>query len=223
MTTVRINVYSGYEESVGLTEQSWSFAVLVAFPKSFHAKSTIVHDQRRWVLLHSAELIAAANWEQSAIARIGISFTRILIDELRELDGEATTLAHIYARVFRFAQQNQIGPAPIYIPKAGLLSVTIGRGRATERRARSITRSNDRESYRVLLNVKVRGDFLPDLTQWEEWLTRNSPVCVLSAEVTVEGACRGSSLPLFSVPAEVRTMMLAGDPADTFIEHVTCV
>lgn len=163
-----------------------------------------------------AEFMAASTWDQTAVSNVHFSFTRILIDELRQLNGQAETLAGIYARIFRYAQQNQIGAAPIHIPKLNSPSVTIGRSRS-----RPVTRSVDQESYRVLLSIKVREEIPLDFTQWKEWLARNIPANVLSTKVTVEGAFRGSSLLLFTVPIEIWTMLPADDPSYTFIGHVT--
>lgn len=165
---------------------------------------------------HGAELMAASTWDQIAVTNVNFSFTRILIDELRQLNGQAETLAGIYARIFRYAQQNQIGAAPIHVPKVNSPSVTIGRIRS-----RPVTRSVDRESFRVLLSIKVQEETLLDLTQWKEWLARNIPNSVLSTDITIEGAFRGSSLLVFTVPIEIWTMMPADDPSYTFVGHVT--
>ncbi|KAL2861046.1 uncharacterized protein BJX67DRAFT_367326 [Aspergillus lucknowensis] len=164
---------------------------------------------------NGAEFMAASTWDQTAVLNVHFSFTRILIDELRQLNGQAETLAGIYARIFRYAQQNQIGAAPIHIPKLNSPSVTIGRSRT-----RPVTRSVSQESYRVLLSIKVQEEIPPDFTQWKEWLARNIPASVLSAEVTIEGAFQGSSLLLFTVPIEIWTMIPANDPSYTFIGHV---
>ncbi|GFG25712.1 unnamed protein product [Aspergillus udagawae] len=164
---------------------------------------------------NGAEFMAASVWDAAATSNVHFSFTRILIDELRQLNGQAETLACIYARIFRYAQQIQIGASPVHIPKQNSPSVTIGRNRS-----RPVTRSSERDSYRVLLSVKVRDEIPPDSTQWKEWLTRNIPANVISAKVTIEGAFRGSSLLLFTVPVEVWTMMPVNDPSYTFIGHV---
>jgi hypothetical protein len=125
------------------------------------------------------------------------------------------TLASIYSRIFRYAQQNQVRAVPIHIPKPNSPSVTIGRNRV-----RPVTRSSDQGTSYVLLSVKVREEIPLDFTQWKEWLTRHIPANVLSAKVTIEGAFRGSSLLLFTVPVEVWTIMPADDPSYTFIGHV---
>lgn len=161
--------------------------------------------------------MAACAWEQRASAHPNFSFTDTLINELRQLNGQPETLAGIYARIFRYAQQNQVGAAPVHVPKLNSPSVTIGRNRHLA----PVTRRVDRDSYRVLLSVKVREEIGLDLTQWKEWLTRNIPAGVYSTAVTIEGAFRGSSILLFTVPTEVWTMMPANDPSYTFIGHVT--
>jgi hypothetical protein len=58
---------------------------------------------------NGAEFMAASVWDAAATSNVRFSFTRILIDELRQLNGQAETLACIYARISRYAQQNQIG------------------------------------------------------------------------------------------------------------------
>jgi hypothetical protein len=82
--------------------------------------------------------MAASVWDAAATSNARFSFTRILIDELRQLNGQAETLACIYARIFRYAQQNQIGAPPVRIPKLNSPSVTIGRNRS-----RPVTRSSE--------------------------------------------------------------------------------
>ncbi|EAW18252.1 uncharacterized protein NFIA_081990 [Aspergillus fischeri NRRL 181] len=162
-----------------------------------------------------AEFMAALVWDAASTSNVHFSFTQILIDELRQLKGQAETLACIYARILRNVQQNQIGASPIHIPKLDSPSVTIYRNHS-----RPVTRSSERDTYQVLLSVKVRDEFPPESTQWKEWMTRNVLDNVLSARFTIEGAFRGSSLLLFTVPVEVWTMMPANDPSYTFIGHV---
>ncbi|KAJ5146496.1 uncharacterized protein N7515_001060 [Penicillium bovifimosum] len=163
-----------------------------------------------------AEFLAAAAWDQMTTASINFSLTRVLIDELRLLNGRSETLASIYSRIFSCAQQNQAGSAPVHIPKPNSPSVTIGRNRSRP----AITRSSDQDASYVLISMKVREDIPLNLTEWKEWLTRHIPAHVLSAKVTIEGAFRGSSLLLFTVPVEVWTMMPANDPCYAFIAHV---
>lgn len=98
------------------------------------------------------------------------------------------------------------------IPKLNSPSVTIGRNRSTP-----VTRSVDRESYRALLSIKVREEILRARFHLMEWLARNIPANVLSTKVTVEGAFRGSSLLLFTIPIEIWTMMPADDLSYIFI------
>jgi hypothetical protein len=83
------------------------------------------------------------------------------------LNGQTETLAVIYARIFRYAQQNQVGAAPVYIPKQNSSSVMIGQNHHLA----PVTRRVNQDSYRVLLSVKVREDIGLNLTQWKEWLT----------------------------------------------------
>lgn len=93
------------------------------------------------------------------MSNVRFCFTRILIDELGHLNGQAETLAGIYTRIFRYAQQNQIRATPIHIPKLNSPRVTICRTRSRPVNTRSV----DRESYRVLLSIKVREEIALDL------------------------------------------------------------
>ncbi|PKY06174.1 hypothetical protein P168DRAFT_316194 [Aspergillus campestris IBT 28561] len=165
---------------------------------------------------NGAEFMAACAWEQTATSNLNFCFTRVLIDELRQLDGRPETLASIYARIFRYAQQNQVAATPVHIPKRNSPSVTIGRNHSRP----PITRKSEQNTYNVLLSVKVREEIPLDPTQWKQWLTRNIPPNVQSANITIEGAFQGSSLLLFSVPVEVWTMLPANDSSYTFVGHV---
>jgi hypothetical protein len=161
--------------------------------------------------------MAACPWDQTATAILDISFTRILIDTLRALNDQPQTLATIYSRMFRFAQETHIGACPVHVPKTGSRSVTIGRSLATQR----VSRSMNQNSYRVLISVRVRGDVPQDRAQWTAWLARNIPHGILSTDVALEGSFHGSGTMLVTVPVEIWTMLPRDDPAYTFIAHVS--
>lgn len=237
--TLRIVVYSGHASSADTTDDHWNLAgqcdqntghlrgptldwwQVRQFAEQHPGDLCYIFDccsaaSGTLVAYEGAEFMAASAWESNATSHPDFSFTRVLIDELRQLNGRWETIAGIYARIFRYAQQNQVGAAPVHIPKLNTPSVTIGRGLS-----RAVTRRAERESHRVLLSVKVRDDIPLDLTKWKDWLTRNLPPGILSTTVTVEGAFRGSSLLLFSIPIEVWTMMPAQDESYSFVGHVT--
>ncbi|CAG8377115.1 unnamed protein product [Penicillium salamii] len=236
--TLRILVYSGHANSTGTAARTWNLGgkcdqqtgtlqgptvdwwAIRGYLEQYAGEICYIFDccsagSGALSAYDGAEFMAASVWDQAATANLQFSFTQILIDELRLLKGQSTTLASIYARIFRFAQQNQVGAAPIHIPKLNTPSVTIGKNRA-----QVFTRSLDQNTHHVLLSVKVREDVPLQISQWNDWLTRNIPADVLSAHVTIEAAFQGSGLLLFTVPVEVWTMMPANDPAYTFIGHV---
>jgi hypothetical protein len=71
------------------------------------------------------ELLGAAGWDSSTGRELDTSFTRILAQELRELDGAPCSVAHIFAKIHRGAYENQIEQAPIYVPHATKSSIIL--------------------------------------------------------------------------------------------------
>jgi hypothetical protein len=169
------------------------------------------------------EMIAAAGWEQSAGSELEYSFTQTFIDALKDLDREPETLAGIYSRIFRRAHQNQVSSCPVHVPKTGAASVKIaplGPPSAAPSHP-MVTRGHTRDGHRVLLSVQLRAGLEPpDLEQWKNWLTRNIPSDVLSADVQIESAFKGSGLILVTVPVEIWTMLSASDSSMKFVAHV---
>ncbi|KAK2768785.1 hypothetical protein FQN54_000641 [Arachnomyces sp. PD_36] len=172
------------------------------------------------------ETIAAAGWEEmAASSSMSFSFARGLIDVLEDLDGEPETLAGIYARLFRNAQQNQVGACPVLVPKDGEPSITLARLSKTKVTSRKQSGHLPAgPQHRVLLGVHLRdtpGE--PDLDKWKKWLTQNIPPEFLSVDIKIESVFRGSGdtfLLLVTMPVEVWTMLSADDPSFTFVGHV---
>jgi hypothetical protein len=80
------------------------------------------------VAMHDGpETMAAVGWNQLAGANPHFSYTQVLIDRLRDLNGMPETLAGIYSRIFQNVAHNQIHALPVHIPKKGSRSLTLRR------------------------------------------------------------------------------------------------
>lgn len=132
------------------------------------------------------------------------------------MQGEPQNLAQIFASIFRKVQSNCVGACPVHILEPNTPSVTIGKKVVKP----PFTRITEQECCRVLLSVKVKGDFPAEASEWKEWLAHNIPQSVDHAEIKIQGAYRGSTLLIFTCPTEIWTMLPADDPSYSFIAHV---
>ncbi|KAJ5725715.1 uncharacterized protein N7483_007072 [Penicillium malachiteum] len=162
-----------------------------------------------------AEFMAASGWGQEATSN-PFSFTQALIDTFTALEGQATNLAAIYAQILREAQRNQVESCPVHIPKQNSPSVTIGR---TAHHA--LTRDIASSAHKVLISLTVCEDVPLDLNYWKGWIADYLHPDIISADLTVEGALRGSGIILLTVPVNIWTMMPRNNKAYSFIANVT--
>lgn len=160
------------------------------------------------------EFIAASGWGHwpTRQPEIAFSFTQVLIDTLNTLQGQPTSLASIFTKIFHEAQVNQISACPVHIPKQNKPSVTIGKNTHPGVLTPSMANSADK----VLISIRIREDIPPDSNQWKDWLAHNLP-----PGITVEAAFGGSAILLLTLPMEVWTMMPRTNEAYLFIAHVT--
>ncbi|OJJ48417.1 hypothetical protein ASPZODRAFT_61988 [Penicilliopsis zonata CBS 506.65] len=231
--TVRIYIYSGHAGPSGSSSSAWhlagessSWGQLVGPTVDWRVVRVPVEDlegdicyifdycSAGSVAMHDGpETIAAIGWEEAAGARFETSFTRALVNTLRELNGRHETLAAIYARLFRDAFKSQVAAVPVHVPKRGAPSITfapcsdISRP-VTRRMATGLHHSTD---YRVLLSVHIRGHIN------EADLEHNN----LPSGVKIESVFRGFGIILFTVPVEMWTMLSAEDSSFRFLAHVT--
>ncbi|GLI76400.1 hypothetical protein PoHVEF18_004673 [Penicillium ochrochloron] len=237
--TLRIVVYSGHAANTSASAIHWNLAGkcnpqtgklqgptinwwgVASMIESVPGKICYVFDccsAGSGALKHydGAEFVAASGWGQQATKRLDQSFTQILINRLRELQGETQTLAQMFGSIFRNARSNGVGACPVHILKQGRPSVTIGRNVVKQPHTGMVAD----DCCRVLLSVRVRGDLPAEAIQWKQWLAHNIPQSVDAVEVKIEGAFGGSTVLLFTCPTEIWTMLPADDPCYTFIAHV---
>lgn len=180
-------------------------------------------------LYDGPEMLAAASWGDVAGAQLDTSFTRMLIDELKSLDGSPCSIAHIYASIHRNAIVNNLGRGPVHIAKKGKESIILAKiygpkqrkPESFEVRRQRIDRLPSSEN-RVLISIHLQDNItVPDLEQWKNWLTTNIPSRLLSTDITIEAIFHGaSSVALITLPLEVWTMLPINEEAYSFISFV---
>jgi ribosomal protein S10 len=175
------------------------------------------------------EVLAAVSWGDVAAANLQTSFTRMLIDELKALDGAPCPVARIYSSIHRNAITNNLERGPVHIPKKGKESIVLTKMHGPKQRKPEsyITRKRridafDPSENRVLIAVNLQDNIhMPDMEEWKNWLTTNIPSHILSSDITIEAVFHGSSsVLLVTLPVEVWTMLPADEEAYNFITFV---
>jgi hypothetical protein len=194
--------------------------VLYVFDTCF-AASAAIYD--------GPEVLAAVSWGDVAAANLQTCFTRMLIDELKALDGAPCPVARIYSSIHRNAIANNLERGPVHIPKKGKESIVLAKMYGPkQRKPESFIERKcridafDSSEYRVLITVNLQDNIhMLDIIEWERWLTTNIPSHILSTDITIEAHFQGSSsLLLVTLPIEVWTMLPADEEAYTFISFV---
>jgi hypothetical protein len=166
-------------------------------------------------------MIASCRFSERPSKGYESPFTKILIDTLRDLNGHPATIAEIYVFLLRLATQRQMASCPVHIPSLRKPSVKIARVGVSPLPQPSWRVDTSNKIYSVLISVKIRDELPPDLARVQAWIDRNMPPGILSADVKVEAAFRGSdNVLLMTVPVEIWTMMPRGNPAYSFVAHV---
>ncbi|KAL5337639.1 hypothetical protein BJX70DRAFT_368807 [Aspergillus crustosus] len=171
-------------------------------------------------LIDGPEAMCSSVWKRIASASLEVSFTRVLIDTLVELNGETETLAGIFAIIFRGAYENEVGACPVYVPKKNCQSIVL----SPINRTKITTHKRTKTHHRVLLSVHLKEN-QPDLQAWTEWLSTNLPAGILTAEVKIESVCESKSKSksttlLVTVPLKIWTMLDMGDETMGFVSYV---
>lgn len=180
-------------------------------------------------LRRGPELLAAANWKSSAGAVLTTSFTKVLTDVLKQLDGKPCPVANIFGKIHREAMQSGIAEPPIHVAHPDKKSIILERfqkgpvsprhsGRLTKLRIDALAESESR----VLISVHVANNtVMPNIVAWKEWLSTTVPPSVNISQITIEGEFKaGSSVILVAMPVEIWTCLPANDKAYTFISYV---
>lgn len=175
------------------------------------------------------EVLAATSWGDIAGAQLDTSFTRMLIDELKSLNGAPCSIAHVYSSIHRNATVNKIERGPVHIAKKGKDSIILAPFRGPKRRKLEPSEARRQRidilqasENRVLISIHLQDNItVPDLEQWKNWLTTNIPSRILSSDITIEAVFEGaSSIALITLPLEVWTMLPADEEAYNFISFV---
>ena len=175
------------------------------------------------------EVLAAASWGDVAGAQLQRSFTSMLIDELKGLNGTPSSMAQIYSSIHRNATTNNLEHGPVHISKRGRDSIVLAKFHGPnqpkpelpEMRRQRID-SLGAAKNRVLISVHLQDNItVADLEQWKKWLTTGISSRILSSDITIEAVFKGSSsIALIIVPVEVWTMLQADEEAYSFISFV---
>jgi len=168
------------------------------------------------------EYLVASASESIASSEIEKSFSRRLIDLIRNLDSPDTTVARIHAKLVNQANNpsNQVEYSPVHVASATKPSITIGPVHPILRELRGLRQEKkDLSDGKVLVSVLVQGKAaVPDVAQWEKWLAREIPSDV--ADIKVEAVFGSfSALCLLTMPIAIWDMV-KNNPAFNFIAYI---
>ena len=162
------------------------------------------------------EILTAAGWESTTPASLAFSFTQILIDEIKAMAGRAFTASDLHAKLLTNAQQNNIGATPIH--RASLHHPSVLIHKIGSREARDLVRASQNTTARVLITVSIAANVLPDVNEWDQWLTSNMPSGIRDVEVVAhwDSFSRGV---LVCLPVQMWDY-LRDDAAYSFVSYV---
>jgi hypothetical protein len=174
------------------------------------------------------ELLAASGWDTTASSDPQRCLTRILIDNLRNRNGDSATVAEIYSSMHRNAYTTALESSIVHVPKLNSDSIVLEKLGSKRKKAeplsvrQAVVNQFLPSQYRVLIAVNLQNDISPPLfDQWKKWLTSNIPSGVLSTDIRIESVFpTGSSLLQVTVPIEVWTMLPIHEKAYRFIAFV---
>ena len=167
--------------------------------------------------LDGPEVLAASGWESIATTDISNCLTQIFINELRERDGESSTVAQIFSAIHRNAYRNGLRCSPIHIPKLGCESIVLEKLTKPESKGLETFKSRKEvtplklSNQRALLAVNLQNDLTTlDL---EQWLT-SVPPDLLWTDIAIEAAFdSSSSLILVTLSVEAWKMLPRNEEA----------
>ncbi|KAN0086430.1 hypothetical protein V8E54_000118 [Elaphomyces granulatus] len=167
------------------------------------------------------EYLVASARESIASSKIKESFSRRLIDLLRNLDSP-TTVAQVHAKLVKQANDpvNKLEYSPVHVASAMKSSITLSPVRQIPRELRGLRQEKkDLSDGKVLVSVLVRGKAAaPDIAQWKKWLAREIPSDV--ADIKVEAVFGSfSALYLLTMPIAIWDMV-KHNQAFSFIVYV---
>ena len=162
------------------------------------------------------EVLTATGWESTTSTSTATSFTRVLIDEIKTLNGRAFTACDLHSMMLTRAFKNNISATPIH--KADIKCPSVLFHKIGTREAQELTRASLDDTAKVLIMVFIEKYQLLDIHQWIKWLTANLPTDLRDIEVVAHWTS-SSGVTLVSVPVQVWDF-LRNDPAYNFVSFV---
>lgn len=164
------------------------------------------------------EILTASGWESTTPAAAASSFTRVLIDEIRSLNGRSFTASDLHSMIMTWAFSNNISATPIHKANVKCPSVLIHKVGTQE--ARKLARASLNNTAKVLITVSIEKCSVPDVDEWGEWLTAHMPPDFRDIEIVAHWTSSSSAVTLLvSVPVQVWTF-LQDHPAYSFVSFV---
>ncbi|RDL42251.1 uncharacterized protein BP5553_02230 [Venustampulla echinocandica] len=220
------------EDATAYIRDTYADALLIS--DTCYASSTAVENTT------GPEVIAASTWHTVAggapstlpwhFATGGApptSFSKLLITELKRLNGNPASAASIYAEIHRNTKPSAEATAcPLHVAKGGRDSIALSKLGASTFENPTIIGPLQPKDERVLIQVRLsdhNGVTTPDIGQWTGWLTSNLPSNISKTQISTEGVFDTNSalILLVSMPLEVWTMLPDGDDAYGFISFVS--
>jgi hypothetical protein len=159
------------------------------------------------------EILTAAGWETTASSSLPYSFTQIMIDEIRSMNGKAFTICDLHNLMM---QNPNMQATPNYKNKPKHPSVLIHK--IGSREAQQLVRADRTSRGKVLITVSVSNDVVPDVHTWHKWLSSFMPTDIRNIEII--GRWESTScVILVAVPIQVWDR-LRDDPAYSFVSFL---
>lgn len=162
------------------------------------------------------EILTATGWESTTPASTATSFTRVMIDEIKSLNGRAFTASDLHSMMLTRAFLNQIPATPIH--KADMSCPSVLFHKIGTREARELARASLTNSAKVLITVSIEKYHLANIDEWTKWFTANLPTDLRDVEVVAHWTS-SSGVALVSVPIQVWNY-LRDDSAYHFISFL---
>ncbi|OQE31139.1 hypothetical protein PENFLA_c002G09628 [Penicillium flavigenum] len=216
--TLRIYVYSAHSHDPEMRGRSWNLTgtldpnapvvnwwIIWPYLESYPGPVCYIFDTCSAVSAvfesyNWGEFLGASGWDTNVPAAHNTSFTRALINTLKDMRGENSPLATVYSRLIHDTRSARIAVFPINVSKPRTESVTIGNQDLPGRLAQAAIRNH----IRVLLGVNIDSINDPralDINFWKQW----SPQVpgVQPGSIKVEAIYTGSPFVLFSISIEM--------------------
>lgn len=164
------------------------------------------------------EILTAAGWESGTSTN---SFTHTLIDEIKSQNGRPFTACDLHVNLITNALKNNMGVIPIH--KASVNHPSVLFHRIGSREARELVRAPQTSTARVLITVSVTASILPNVNEWNKWLSSNTPSSNMPSGIRdveiVANWSSSSRTTLVCVPVQIWDY-LRDDPSYNFVSFV---